>query len=84
MIHCESVHQDFVRGPSHFFSLPLFVFCTERINCQFVFQDSLGGLEIQSQEKWVKAPPIEGTIVVNIGDLLQFWSGGKYKATPHR
>ena len=35
-------------------------------------------------ETWTKAPPIDGTIVVNIGDLLQFWSAGKYRATPHR
>ena len=33
---------------------------------------------------WTKAPPIEGTIVVNIGDLLQFWSADKYKGTSHR
>ena len=33
---------------------------------------------------WVKATPIPGTIVVNIGDLLQYWSNGRYRATPHR
>jgi isopenicillin N synthase-like dioxygenase len=43
-------------------------------------------LEVQTLDglKWVKAPPLKGTIVVNIGDLLQFWSSGKYRATPHR
>ena len=47
----------------------------------------MGGLEVEtlhSGSMWAKAPPIEGSIVVNIGDLLQFWSGGKYRATPHR
>ena len=50
------------------------------------FQDSLGGLEVQTLDgnQWAKAPPIEDTIVVNIGDLLQFWSGGRYRATSHR
>ena len=32
----------------------------------------------------MSATPIPGTIVVNIGDLMSFWSGGRYKATPHR
>ena len=53
----------------------------------FVLQDSLGGLEVQTLDggtQWTQAPPIEGSIVVNIGDLLQFWSAGKYRATPHR
>lgn len=54
-----------------------------------LFQDASGGLEVQSSSTkngigWVRAAPIEGTIVVNIGDLLQFWSGGRYRATPHR
>ena len=53
----------------------------------YVLQDSLGGLEVQTLDggtQWTQAPPIEGSIVVNIGDLLQFWSAGKYRATPHR
>ena len=49
-----------------------------------LFQDSLGGLEVQTLDGWTQATPIEGSIVVNIGDLLQFWSAGKYRATPHR
>ena len=49
------------------------------------FQDSLGGLEVEKPGKgWTRVSPIEGSIVVNIGDLLQFWSAGKYRATPHR
>ena len=49
------------------------------------FQDQLGGLEIQNRNgTWVKAKPIPNTIVINIGDLLEFWSSGRYRATPHR
>ena len=50
-----------------------------------IFQDDLGGLEIQKTDgTWISARPIPGTIVVNIGDLMHFWSGGRYRATPHR
>jgi len=50
-----------------------------------LYQDSCGGLEIEDMEgKWISATPIPETIVVNIGDLMSFWSGGRYKATKHR
>ena len=48
-------------------------------------QDSLGGLQVEDiNGDWVQAPPIEGTLVVNVGDLLSRWTGGAYKSTPHR
>ncbi len=48
-------------------------------------QDDVGGLEVKTVNgEWVKAPPIEGTLVVNVADLLHRWTGGVYKSTPHR
>ena len=48
-------------------------------------QDSLGGLQIENiNGDWVHAPPIDGTLVVNVGDLLSRWTDGAYKSTPHR
>ena len=48
-------------------------------------QDSVGGLQIQDSEGgWFHAPPIEGTIIVNVADLLSRWTDGLYKSTPHR
>jgi len=48
-------------------------------------QDSTGGLQVQDiNGDWIEAPPIEGTLVVNVGDLLSRWTGGAYKSTPHR
>ena len=45
----------------------------------------MGGLEVQGLDgSWIEAKPMKGTIVVNIGDLLQFWSDNRYRATPHR
>lgn len=50
-----------------------------------LLQDSAGGLEVQHQKLgWVKASPIEGTYVVNIGDLLARWTNGLYRSTTHR
>ncbi|KAL4876970.1 Clavaminate synthase-like protein [Aspergillus karnatakaensis] len=43
------------------------------------------GLEIRDPNgNWHDVPVIPGGIVVNIGDLLSFWSGKKLKSTMHR
>lgn len=48
-------------------------------------QDSVGGLEVQTpQGGWIAAPPIPGTLVVNVGDLLHRWTAGVLRSTPHR
>jgi isopenicillin N synthase-like dioxygenase len=33
---------------------------------------------------WINADPIEGCIVVNIGEMWEIWSNGLYKSTLHR
>jgi len=35
-------------------------------------------------EKWTPAPPIPGAILINIADMLEFWSAGRLKSTWHR
>ena len=48
-------------------------------------QDESGGLQVKSRKGgWIEAPPIKGTFVVNIGDMLEVWTHGIYKATLHR
>lgn len=48
-------------------------------------QDQLGGLEVcLPNGTWVEAPPIEGTFVVNLGDLIPRWSNDLFKSNPHR
>lgn len=42
------------------------------------------GLEVLIENQWVAAPPIDGTLVVNIGDLLERWSDQKLRSTRHR
>lgn len=51
----------------------------------FLFQDASGGLEVQNVHgQWVTATPIEGTVLVNIGDLMQRWTSDVYIAAKHR
>lgn len=48
-------------------------------------QDSVGGLQVESLDgEWIQAPPIEGTLIINVADLLNRWTDGAYKSTPHR
>ncbi|KXN89520.1 1-aminocyclopropane-1-carboxylate oxidase [Leucoagaricus sp. SymC.cos] len=51
-----------------------------------LFQDSVGGLEVQNPHtgQFIPATPIEGTIVVNVGDLLARWSNDVLRSTLHR
>lgn len=43
------------------------------------------GLEVlNGAGEWIDVPPIDGTYVVNIGDLLELWTNGAYVATSHR
>jgi isopenicillin N synthase-like dioxygenase len=48
-------------------------------------QDEVGGLEVRNRhDEWIAAPPIEGAFVMNVGDILQRWSNGRFASTPHR
>jgi isopenicillin N synthase-like dioxygenase len=49
-----------------------------------LLQDDSGGLEVRSRSRWVPAPPVAGSFVCNIGDMLDRMTGGLYRSTPHR
>ncbi|KAL0953015.1 hypothetical protein HGRIS_007219 [Hohenbuehelia grisea] len=58
-------------------------FCTMTL----LFQDSVGGLEVEDPTcpgKFNPAPPVPGAVVVNAGDFLMRWSNDTIRSTVHR
>ncbi|KIW33014.1 hypothetical protein, variant [Cladophialophora immunda] len=60
-----------------------------------LFQTTIGGLEVRppkytspdlslDTETWMPAPARPDLVLVNIGDMLEFWTAGKLKSTWHR
>lgn len=50
-----------------------------------LFQDDVGGLEVQSLSgEWLFAPCIPDTVLVNTGDLMQRWTNDAFRSTKHR
>ncbi|HET9107485.1 MAG TPA: 2OG-Fe(II) oxygenase family protein [Steroidobacteraceae bacterium] len=48
-------------------------------------QDGVAGLQARARSgAWIDVPPLEGTLVVNFGQVLEQWSGGRIRATEHR
>jgi len=48
-------------------------------------QDDVGGLQARARDgHWIDVPPLEGTLVVNFGQVLERWSAGRIRATEHR
>jgi isopenicillin N synthase-like dioxygenase len=47
-------------------------------------QDDTGGLQVKSRSRWIDAPPIAGSFICNLGDMLDRLTRGIYRSTPHR
>jgi len=48
--------------------------------------DPAGGLFVRCRDddEWISAEPLDGALIINIGDLLESWSGGYFVSTPHK
>lgn len=60
-----------------------------------LFQQSIGGLQVRpphytapeldlDNETWTPAPVFNDMVLINIGDMLEFWTAGALKSTWHR
>ncbi|KDN69902.1 putative conserved hypothetical protein [Colletotrichum sublineola] len=49
-----------------------------------VFQDVIGGLEVHDGHTFRPIPPVPGAMVVNVGDMLEQLSNGRWKSALHR
>ena len=53
--------------------------------CFTLLKPTAPGLEVlNGAGQWIDVPPIPGTYVVNIGDMLELWTNGAFVATSHR
>jgi isopenicillin N synthase-like dioxygenase len=46
--------------------------------------DGPGLQALNASDEWVNVPPIDGTYIINIGDMLELLSNGAFVATSHR
>ncbi|MET3926072.1 isopenicillin N synthase family oxygenase [Devosia sp. 2618] len=50
-----------------------------------LLQDDVGGLQVEASDgSWIDAVPIDGTFIINIGEILELASNGYLRATVHR
>lgn len=49
-----------------------------------LLQDVQSGLQVENGDTWIDAPPMRGTFVLNVGELLEMASMGYLRANVHR
>lgn len=50
-----------------------------------LLQDDCGGLEIETApEQWLRATPVPGALIVNLGDMVVRLTAGRYASNVHR
>jgi isopenicillin N synthase-like dioxygenase len=49
-----------------------------------LLQDDCGGLEIETAQGWLKATPVPGAFIINLGDMVVRLTAGRYASNTHR
>ncbi|KAL8142607.1 hypothetical protein V2J09_015639 [Rumex salicifolius] len=49
-----------------------------------IISQNLDGLQVLHQDHWIEVPPLQGALVIIIGDMLQIMSNDLYKSVEHR
>ena len=49
-----------------------------------LLQDDVGGLQVRTDNGWIDVTPLDGALVINVGDMMQIWSNDRYRAALHR
>ena len=82
LLHYPGIERELIEKPGHGRIRPH----TDFGLCTLLFQDNIGGLEVDPwhEDKFVPAPPIPGTVLINIADLMQRYTNGRVKSTMHR
>ena len=53
--------------------------------CLTVLHQTAPGLQVlNSADEWVNVPVYDDAYIINIGDMMELWTNGLFKATPHR
>lgn len=53
--------------------------------CLTLLHQRQPGLQVMTRDdEWIDAPLVDGAYAVNIGDMLEAWTNGVFRATPHR
>lgn len=48
-------------------------------------QGAVAGLEVKTVDgRWLAAPPVPGAFTINVGNMMMWWSNGRYRSTLHR
>ena len=47
-------------------------------------QPGTAGLQINQKGLWVDVPALDGCLVINLGDLMELWTSGRWVSTLHR
>ena len=47
-------------------------------------QPGMGGLQVLDDGEWVDAPAVDGSLIVNTGDMLKQWTNDRWQSNTHR